>query len=1584
MIDEDHPLRKKGETLFFFPFYDKESARKDILRRLNDMEYPILFLSHLQEVKWVDSRVPQKIHYFSKEVEQLATSDSILCSRVKTNSNDFTRELLLFSQTITISGQGQHRINVAYYMDGDGRIDTAIRPKIHCFFPTSQNFDLCTIVHAPFELVESRQQLKESSKVNRLLIDCLATLFVSSLLLMRDLSKGKKKKLLNDNIFQIIPLEPSEYHYGYYDNEEIDITSCTPFYNAVYKAVQKEGLLPTKGGGFAKSSDVAFCAPHSLSVTIVDDTVLKHFDKKYLISAGVSEMILRNNDIRVFLRNCGVREIDTNNVLSVISPEFMNTRSMAWTEAFYKFMMNEATTLWQIRPYASYPLRKTAFIKTTKGNFVSPNNENGDINVFFPIGKTSTNGNYNIVADELIQSNICKEFLEKLGVKSPSILDHIKSVTLPKYNESRKFTYEEINEDIIELYSYYRSLTLQEQNEFVALCKDKIRLVDTEKYLYLPSKLYVLNENQKHISSINNQAHFLDIEFYKDALDTYGKTDILTFFILLGVSDRLKIIQHIQTGSNLYSFPDYVRDILPFFSSSRNITITDYCIPGLDNYLFFNCNEEDNKYLWNCLAQFPQSLISVKRMEARYFYRSTKYCSGQASVAYLLKTKKWILNKLPHEVTQEEMAEAGYTFCQPLFDYFGIKSKAQNLADLGASEEQIENESMGDFCRRNNISMDDLKGLVEEKSRKDIIISGSLSSEDFGNSRQELKDMDTSKMFSDVEEDWKEYRKSNKKQNNEARIESIQEKTQEKLDELNRIAHIEEAADKAEKYSAGWFKNLLELEYRGSLEEQRYDRKGLQISFSKVRKDPSSDRILVLSDPSHIIPMWVEEIGGLEVKFDFLNSESLYITFEVANVRDFVLRLKVKGIDVSTINSLDWTHCTRALIIAQKPVELVGKLKTAFSNLGFNDDDNLKELLAPFADRISFVFGPPGTGKTTRLSNIINTIITNFDECKILVLAPTNKACDVLASKILSINPESTTWLGRFVNVGDDRLEDYNIKIERDSEFYSLPKCCLISTIARLPFDGFTSSDDGSTHPIKELDWNFVVIDEASMIPLADVVFALYNFRNTMFFIAGDPFQIDPIVREKRWQHENIYSMVNLNDFKSPTTEPVQFNVMNLETQYRSVPAIGEVFSEFSYKGSLKHNRNKNDLKKITIPGFDIKPLNIITFPVYRFDNIFKPNKLDGSPIHIYSAILTSEICRYFAYNIQAEPSTEIITVGIICPYSAQAQLVQKLIEQNENITGNVKFVVGTVHSFQGDQCEIIFAIMNPPSITSSNVNNVFLNRKEIINVAVSRASDYLFLLMPHPDYEGFDNLKELNRLGKIMSHRRGNINSMTCDQVEEVIFGKKFFIENSTFMTSHQLANVYSKASYLYEVRLDDSSIDIQLGNKESSDTAQPKPVLKNSEYTKEKIDAQKVSFSHMLDAMTIAKRGNTPSPRKHIMLLAILHCIKYGFITKNRIMLNEDLVSTHNRIWHEMFKSSIAFPCNPAKSYLALLEEPFFVAKYRNDIDNRDCNIESIKAAITSCRIGDALFKFMCCNEGNDYLTSRLSSWITESIKL
>ncbi len=110
-------------------------------------------------------------------------------------------------------------------------------------------------------------------------------------------------------------------------------------------------------------------------------------------------------------------------------------------------------------------------------------------------------------------------------------------------------------------------------------------------------------------------------------------------------------------------------------------------------------------------------------------------------------------------------------------------------------------------------------------------------------------------------------------------------------------------------------------------------------------------------------------------------------------------------------------------------------------------------------------------------------------------------------------------------------------------------------------------------------------------------IFSICSFIAKKFIIAGDPFQIEPITKVDLWKDENIYRMVELNSFTSPSTVPHEYHVELLKKQYRSIPCVGEVFSRLSYGGILNHFRTSESRRKLpVINGINVQPLNIINW----------------------------------------------------------------------------------------------------------------------------------------------------------------------------------------------------------------------------------------------------------------------------------------------------------------------------------------------------------------------------------------------------
>ena len=638
------------------------------------------------------------------------------------------------------------------------------------------------------------------------------------------------------------------------------------------------------------------------------------------------------------------------------------------------------------------------------------------------------------------------------------------------------------------------------------------------------------------------------------------------------------------------------------------------------------------------------------------------------------------------------------------------------------------------------------------------------------------------------------------------KIERAKSKRDAELDLIEKMEELQQKAVNAQRYTYQWFQTLLELETLNSGENHSNSRE-VSISFGKTEQESSTNRTLILKQPSCYIPRFMEELADIPLLLIF-EDETKKLPIEVMNIKSYTLRVKLKpNVDISNI---DFSAVKEARITAQNPVFLLEELKKQFAKLNFDDDYDMQSNLC---SNIDFIFGPPGTGKTTYLgSEIIIPRMKQEEDVKILVLTPTNKAADVIIRKIQEVMQNDASyldWLVRFGGTDDEEIEKAGIYREKTFDIRQLSRSVTVTTIDRFPYDFFMT--DGERHYIRNQKWDYIIFDEASMIPLIKIIYPLYHRTPLKFIIAGDPFQIEPVVALDMWKGENIYSMVKLESFANPATIPHKYDVKLLTTQYRSIPIIGELFSKLTYDGILEHYRKDESIPSLNIEKYiEIKPLNIIKFPVSKYESIYRSKRLSGTtPYQVYSALFTYEFTIWLASIISKGITTEKFSIGVIAAYKAQADLIDKLIS-SAKIPDNISVQTGTIHGFQGDECEIIVSVYNPPPSISDS-KEMFLNKKNIINVSVSRARDYLFVIMPDDKTENVNNLFLIKRMEQYIKDSEMYM-EYDSYSIEQIMFGDSNYLEDHSFSTSHQSVNVYGIPEQKYEIRSEEDAIDIQI----------------------------------------------------------------------------------------------------------------------------------------------------------------------------
>ena len=615
-----------------------------------------------------------------------------------------------------------------------------------------------------------------------------------------------------------------------------------------------------------------------------------------------------------------------------------------------------------------------------------------------------------------------------------------------------------------------------------------------------------------------------------------------------------------------------------------------------------------------------------------------------------------------------------------------------------------------------------------------------------------------------------------------------QKAAQEELDKAKDQADLNDAILNTKKYTFLWFKYLMEQLYN-----QKNDTaatRSVQIDFKEAKV--LDDNTIAILKPNRVVPKWIEHADDItlhilkgdvcekiEVNLQYFTEDAIWVSYENAS------ELETK------INEADKVR----LVANGTYANHIDSLTKQFVKLDLPDDYSLRDNLP---DCIKYIYGPPGTGKTTKLVGKIQDIVQNSQtDLDILVLTPTNKAADVIASR-LSDNDAYSQYTYRFgITENLEFLETNNVYTRNDSFIDNDGHHVVITTAARYAYDYLMPNEE----IVCDHHWDYVIIDEASMMDIVTMAFILFKSQDCQFIISGDPQQIQP-VKQNEVQPENIYQMVGLNSFAAAQNNP---KVECLNTQYRSIPTIGDLVSKFSYNGIVKPNRSQSSQKPLNL-GFKISSINYIGFKTELLDNLYGLDAIDESAFHLYSAIFGYEYASYISRKVEESNPSEQYSIGIVCPYKKQADSIKQMIELRDISNESCKVQCGTVHSFQGDECDIMIVVLNPPINVGKNSH---VNNQNIINVAVSRAKDYVFFLVPDNITQGFP-IREV--LGSLSGDEK---NVLFCNKIEKVMFGQEDYIEKHTNVTCHMPVNVYYEPSSLYEVRKDDSAVDIQINEQ-------------------------------------------------------------------------------------------------------------------------------------------------------------------------
>lgn len=244
-----------------------------------------------------------------------------------------------------------------------------------------------------------------------------------------------------------------------------------------------------------------------------------------------------------------------------------------------------------------------------------------------------------------------------------------------------------------------------------------------------------------------------------------------------------------------------------------------------------------------------------------------------------------------------------------------------------------------------------------------------------------------------------------------------------------------------------------------------------------------------------------------------------------------------------------------------------------------------------------------------------------------------------------------------------------------------------------------------------QFDWERAFVDEISMVGMAQLIPVLSLHCPVVGF--GDFQQLPPIVRSidtaaKRALGMHLFEWVDCDDTNTSDERRTM-----LKRQYRMAEPICEPIKRTFYDDKL-----------------ETAPSVIDRHSRFRWaTSLLDTAKLDTEVESAGDSKRNDAHAEVASSVVRALTSHEIADIGVITPYSAQAEQIRRKLEELTHQNPGIE--TSTVHSYQGREKKVVIfdSMTSPGEPLSFLKNRVNPAISQMLNVAYSRAEEHLLLL---------------------------------------------------------------------------------------------------------------------------------------------------------------------------------------------------------------------------------------------------------------
>ncbi|CEF83201.1 hypothetical protein FGSG_09076 [Fusarium graminearum PH-1] len=375
------------------------------------------------------------------------------------------------------------------------------------------------------------------------------------------------------------------------------------------------------------------------------------------------------------------------------------------------------------------------------------------------------------------------------------------------------------------------------------------------------------------------------------------------------------------------------------------------------------------------------------------------------------------------------------------------------------------------------------------------------------------------------------------------------------------------------------------------------------------------------------------------------------------------------------------------------------------------------------------LWGPPGTGKTETIVEMICALQIANEKARVLVTAPTHNAVDNVMRRYIKqiqeqplarkVQPNVLRVSTEVHKVSDD-LRKYTCDAMAGQEIHGDYKAMKKATQMIKDSDTvFTTCIGAGIGLLRSEFFDIVIVDEASQQTEPSSLVPLVKGCSKAILV-GDHVQLRPTVQQTSLALDFDVSLFERLYTEAGGSTESGFNTMMLDTQYRMHPKLCEFSSGAFYEGKLKSGIGISDrpLIKSEFPF----PLAVLTkqsgdsgktdYERAIFVNC-DTKEIQGKSKENKGQ---AELCLHICKLLTSQNDTQSIVV--LTPYTRQAESLKRMLPST--------IEVSSIDGFQGREADVIVFV----TVRCNEHRSIgFLKDMRRMNVALTRARSAVIVI---------------------------------------------------------------------------------------------------------------------------------------------------------------------------------------------------------------------------------------------------------------